>query len=303
MNAADPDLLFDSPTDHPHWIDSACFYLSVPEIHLHGIIFYFFRPNLNMLTGGPVIWDPSGQTSLDCLHYNFSQVQPLPAQAQKFAFEAANSLCVKTREPHKSYALSYDFGGLEFELNWQAIAALHSAPQRDPSSYHAEQPGQMTGWLRINGDRIAVDCASLRDISYGVRDYASIKPGVYCWGSTGSDVFQLLAMGTDRDKKILTGFNLQNDETAALVEGTYRLEEYGRYGARRVSIDAVDERDRPLKVQGRLDDGLLFSGNTTHTVVWSLTEWQWNGSTCWGDNQEFYPAATFRKIARGEMTL
>jgi len=70
-----------------------------------------------------------------------------------------------------------------------------------------------------------------------------------------------------------------------------------------VTIDAIDALDRPLSVQGHLDDDLLFSGNTTHTVVWSLTEWKWNGSSCWGDNQEFYPATTFRKIARGEITL
>ena len=53
MSTTDPDLLVDNPANHPHWIDSACFYLSVPESRLHGFIFYFFRPNLNMLTAGP----------------------------------------------------------------------------------------------------------------------------------------------------------------------------------------------------------------------------------------------------------
>lgn len=302
MSAADPDLLLAVPTDHPHWIDSACFYLSIPELRLHGFIFYFFRPNLNMLTGGPVIWDPSGHTALDCLHYNFTQLQPLPRPAQKFDFEAANSLRVTTLEPHTRYRLTYAFGGLEFELEWQASAPLHAAPQRDPTSYHAEQPGRMTGWLNIEGRRLAVDCASLRDISYGVRDYATISPGAYCWGSTGPDVFQTLSMGTDREQKILTGFLQKDGETAKLVEGVRRIEAYGQYGARRVTIDAVDALGRKLSVAGQVDEGLLFSGNTTHTVVWSLTEWHWQGQTCWGDNQEFYPAPVFRRMARGEVS-
>ena len=305
MSVTDPDLLFATPKDHPHWIDSACFYLSVPELRLHGIIFYFFRPNLNMLTGGPVIWDPSGHTALDCLHYNFSLYQPMPkpvqtVEAQKFNFEAANSLRVTTLEAQRRYALAYNFGGLEFELEWQATGPLHAAPQRDPENYHAEQAGRMTGWLNLEGRKIPVDCASLRDLSYGVRDYAKIHPGAYCWGSTGPDVFQTLSMGTDREQKILTGFLQKDGETAILVEGVRRIDAYGQYGAKRVTLDATDALGRTLHAEGQLDDGLLFSGNTTHTVVWSFTEWNWEGRTCWGDNQEFYPAPTFRRMARGE---
>jgi len=302
MGLTDPDLLMEAPTDHPHWIDSACFYLSVPELRLHGIIFYFFRPNLNMLTGGPVIWDPSGHTALDCLHYNFSQNQPLPKPAQKFDFEAANSLRVTTLEPQNRYALAYAFGGLEFELEWQAIAPLHAAPHRDPTSFHAEQAGRMTGWLNIEGRQIPVDCASLRDVSYGVRDYAKMYPGAYCWGSTGPDVFQTLSMGTAKEQKILTGFLQKDGEISNLVDGVRRIVAYGRYGAKRVTIDAVDALGRQLHVDGKIDDGLLFSGNTTHTVVWSFTEWDWHGHTCWGDTQEFYPARTFRRLARGEIS-
>lgn len=290
------------PSDQPHWIDSACFYLSVPELRLHGFIFYFFRPNLNLLTGGPVIWDPSGHTALDCLHYNFSQYQPIPTGAQKFEFTAANSLRVTTLEPQTRYALSYAFGGLEFDLEWQATAAMHTAPQRDANSFHAEQAGHMSGTLNLEGRRIAVDCASLRDLSYGIRDYARIQPGAYCWGSSGTDLFQTLSMGTDGEQKILTGFLQQDGETAQLVKGVRRIEDYGRYGAKRVTLDAVDALGRTLRVEGKVDDGLLFGANSTHTVVWSFTEWEWQGRTCWGDNQEFYPAPTFRRIARGEVS-
>lgn len=307
MGAADPDFLMldflrAGRNNHPHWIDSACFYLSVPELRLHGFIFYFFRPNLNMLTGGPVIWDPSGQTALDCLHYNFSQYQPIPKPAQKFDFAAENSLRVTILEPQTRYALTYAFGGLEFELEWQATTPIHTAPQRDATNFHAEQAGRMLGWLKIEGRKIPVDCASLRDISYGVRDYAKVYPGAYCWGSTGLNVFQTLSMGTDKEQKILTGFLQKDGETAKLTEGVRRIDAYGRYGAKRMTIDAVDTLGRLLHVEGQLDDGLLFSGNTTHTVVWSFTEWNWEGHKCWGDNQEFYPAPTFRRMARGEIS-
>lgn len=302
MGGLDLDSFKEVPSSHPHWIDSACFYLSVPELRLHGVIFYFFRPNLNLLTGGPVIWDASGQTALDCLHYNFSQYQPIPVSARKFDFEAANSLRVTTLAPRNCYALSYAYGGLEFKLEWRAITPIHAAPQHDPASFHAEQPGRMVGWLKIEGRKIPVDCASLRDLSYGVRDYAKVPPGAYCWGSTGADVFQTLSMGTDKEQTIRAGFLHKDGETAKLVEGKRRIDAYGRYGAKRVTIDALDTLGRSLHVDGEIDEGLLFSGNTTHTVVWSFTQWDWQGVTCWGDNQEFYPATTFRRMARGELS-
>jgi hypothetical protein len=226
----------------------------------------------------------------------------MPKPAQKFDFKAANSLHVTTLEPQSRYALTYAFGGLEFELEWQAITPIHASPQRDPTSFHAEQAGRMTGWLKIEGRQIPVDCASLRDVSYGVRDYAKMSPGAYCWGSTGTDVFQTLSMGTDKEQKILGGFLQKEGEFAKLVEGVRRIDAYGRYGAKRVTIEATDTLGRQLRVEGKVDDGLLFSGNTTHTVVWSFTEWDWLGHTCWGDSQEFYPARTFRRMARGEIS-
>ena len=42
---------------------------------------------------------------------------------------------------------------------------------------------------------------------------------------------------------------------------------------------------------------------TDHTVIWSLAEWDVEGKTFWGDNQEFYPAEMFRRIARREIKL
>jgi hypothetical protein len=57
-----------------------------------------------------------------------------------------------------------------------------------------------------------------------------------------------------------------------------------------------------LQAIGQLDDGLIFTGYTDHTVVWSLVEWDWDGVAHWGDNQEFCSAVRFRKLARGELS-
>ena len=68
-------------------------------------------------------------------------------------------------------------------------------------------------------------------------------------------------------------------------------------------FEGEDKLGRTMRAEGRIDPGLIFTGYTDHTVLWSLTEWDWDGTTHWGDNQEFRPAESFRRIARGEMPV
>jgi hypothetical protein len=102
---------------------------------------------------------------------------------------------------------------------------------------------------------------------------------------------------------VIGGFIWRDGELSSLATGTRTVTEFGAFGPRRVEFNATDQRGRTLTATGRLDDGLIFTGYTDHTVVWSLIEWQCDGVTHWGDNQEFCPVAKFRKIARRELAL
>jgi hypothetical protein len=72
-------------------------------------------------------------------------------------------------------------------------------------------------------------------------------------------------------------------------------------GPAKVLFEAEDKLGRTMRATGIIDPGLVFTGYTDHTVVWSLAEWDWDGVTHWGDNQEFRPAEPFRQLARGEL--
>jgi hypothetical protein len=102
---------------------------------------------------------------------------------------------------------------------------------------------------------------------------------------------------------VIGGFIWKDGTLASIAAGTRRILEFGRFGPRLVEFEATDKLGRSLKATGRIDDGLIFTGYTDHTVVWSLLEWDWDGATHWGDNQEFCSAVRFRKIARGELML
>ena len=303
---------FGDRTDNPYWNESVWFSLSIPERRIHGMIQYYFRPNMGLLNGGPVLWDQSGLHQWNCLHYNWSHLQALPAGAEKFSMQARNSLAVQVLEPLTRYKIDYDRDGLLLDLVWQAAGPCHELVTGDPgqqatAKFHIEQPGRMTGILRRHDAEWRVDCHAMRDTSYGVRDYESLAFGGYFWGIAEHSSFHALCMnsgpGWSREADCIGGYIMQGGAMASLVSGKRTVLEYGEFGPARVVFEGTDALGRSMTAAGTIDPGLVFTGYTDHTVVWSLAEWDWNGVTHWGDNQEFCPAEPFRQMARGEIAL
>jgi hypothetical protein len=294
--------------DNPYWNESVWFSVSIPERHIHGMIQYYFRPNMGMLNGGPVLWDPSGTFQWNCLYYNWSHLQAMPPGAEKFAMTARNSLSVHVIEPLHRYTIEYDHEGFQLELEWTSIGPMHElhtgdAGQTATAKFHIEQPGRMTGVIRRHGEQMRVDCFSMRDTSYGARDYESLASGGYFWGISENSAFHAIAMGGGREAKSIGGFIWKDGEMASLESGRREVLEWGQFGPAKVLWEATDKLGRTMRATGTIDPGLVFTGYTDHTVVWSLIEWDWDGVTLWGDNQEFRPGEPFRQIARGEIKL
>lgn len=294
--------------DNPYWNESVWFSLSIPEKRMHGMIQYYFRPNMGMLNGGPVLWDQSGTSQSNCLYYNWSHLQAAPAGAEKFAMQARNSLTVNVLEPLTRYAIAYAKDGFELDLEWTAIGPMHElktgdAGQQATAKFHIEQPGTMRGTIRRHGEEFAVNCYSMRDTSYGARDYESLARGGYFWGIAENSSFHALCMGAGREASAIGGYIMQDGEMASLASGKREVLEWGKLGPSRVAFEGTDTLGRTMRATGSVDPGLIFTGYTDHSVVWSLVEWDWNGVKHWGDNQEFSPDDTFRRIARGEIKL
>jgi hypothetical protein len=273
MQLPQADRFSDDRDGNPYWNESAWFSISKPSIRMHGFVQYYFRPNMGMLNGGPVLWDPSGTFTWNCLYYNWSHLQAMPPGAEKFDMTALNSLSVKVIEPLARYAIRYDNEGFEADLTWEAIGPVHVLSTGDPGQqaaarFHLEQPGRMRGSIRRDGEQFTIDCHSMRE-----------GPA----------------------QKVTGGFIWKDGELASLVSGSRRVIEYGRHGPSQVLFEATDTLGRTMTATGRIDDGLIFTGYTDHTVVWSLTGWDWDGAELWGDNQEFCSATRFRKLARGEL--
>lgn len=302
------DFFGEGRDSNPYWNESVWFSVSIPERRIHGLIQYYFRPNMGMLNGGPALWDASGTWQWNCLYYNWSHLQAMPPGAEKFTMQARNSLSCRMVEPLKRYKIDYDKEGYTMDLTWEAIGPCHElrtsdAGQSATAKFHIEQPGRMTGKITRHGEVFAIDCFSMRDTSYGAREYESLARGGYFWGIAAESSFHALCMGAGREATCIGGYLMRDGEMASLVSGKRTIVEYGALGPAKVVFEGTDTLGRTMRATGTIDPGLVFTGYTDHTVVWSLTEWDWDGVTHWGDNQEFCPAEPFRQIARGELPL
>jgi hypothetical protein len=302
------DRFADSRDSNPYWNESVWFSFSKVDERVHGFVHYYFRPNMGMLNGGPAMWDASGTLPSNCLYYNWSNLQAVPAGAQKFDMRAPNSLTVKVLEPLTRYSIGYDHEGFQMDLEWSAIGPVHELKSRDPGQkatqrFHIEQPGRMRGIVRSDGREFPIDCFSMRDTSYGPREYGHLTTGGYFWGIADKSAFHAITKGDGAEQKLVGGFLWKDGELGTLVSGTRRITQWGRHGPRRCVFEAIDQHGRSMKATGIIDEGLVFTGYTDHTVVWSLLEWDFDGVKHWGDNQEFCSAVRFRRIARGELKL
>lgn len=308
MNQAVHADYFGPTDDSPYWNESAWFSISIPEQHIHGMIQYYFRPNMGMLNGGPVFWDRERRFQWDCLYYNWSHLQDIPAGAQKFDMKARNSLSCRMIEPLSKYKIDYDKDGFVMDLIWTAIGPVHElktgdAGQAATAKFHIEQPGRMTGTIRRDDQEFAIDCYSMRDTSFGRREYESLASGGYFWGIAQGIAFHAIAMGEGVEGRSIGGFIWKDAAMASLVSGSRKVLEWGQFGPRKVCWTATDTLGRTMMTTGEIDEGLVFTGYTDHIVHWSLVRWHWDGVELWGDNQEFSPTERFRKIARGEIAL
>ena len=310
MTNIDLDNFCPAPLADPFWNESAYFSFSIPEREIHGIMYYFFRPNMHVVMGGPAVWDGSGKTMWDCLYNDWHHIQPIPQGAQKFNFKSHTSMSVELikRQPLGQYHLRYDNNGFKLDLMWTAVAEPHhflgmeieATGASADNRMHFEQIGRAKGTIELNGETLAVDCFGLRDCSWGRRQIDTVKRGSYFWAVADENTaFHVQAMGDEPDQDVVGGFLRLNGVTSSLASGRRLDTVMGELTPDRFRLQITDKLGRSIDITARTLSHLMFNGLPRCQVVWSLFEADFgNGVKGWGDSQEFQPIEKFRQMIR-----
>ena len=84
-----------------------------------------------------------------------------------------------------------------------------------------------------------------------------------------------------------------------LVDGTRNVERDEEHRPARIEIEAVDELGRTLRATGLPVSRCVFNAYP-HMFCWtSLTEWDVDGTRCWGEDQDVWHPGKWRRFVLG----
>jgi hypothetical protein len=311
---------FHDRNDDPYWNESAWFSFMIPERSLHGMFYLYYRPNMKLAAGGPMIWDLSGEQIYDCLYWGFDPYLAMPGTANMFDVTLANSFEVRTIEADKAFAFGYKSDRCSVDMAFESRMDPHIKQDtvKDESQLHGwwadvnvghyDQVGRMTGSFTVDGERYEVDCYSMRDRSWGPRKLLPVRLA-YPWAVASDDHSFLAPAVSDlplsedpvvgTSERIMTGagFYLRDGIKSSLVDGKVSVVERGPDGRPlRQIIDATDELGRALHAEGRTTNLLKLSIYGNWFDWYSQAEWEFDGVRAHGEIEDYHPIELYRRL-------
>lgn len=293
---------FHPPTsDDPTWIETAWFPFWLPELDASVHVRVWFRPNEGVKGGAVSAWRGENRyLAHDSWTGELTGVPDLRDLRSDHGFHLE---CV---EPLDTYRLRHRTDGLELDVTFRALMEPNPvAPEESPGMFagHLEQPGLVRGRVRLRDDWFDVDCASVRDRSWGPR---TMRPGLRLGNAHGTAVdgrgfFVYVNPGPDGRDLITGGYHLRDGRAARLVDGERHTELDGDFPAG-VAIDATDALGRRLRVRGECRNRQSVDAGHDLYAVLNLVRWELpEGGVAWGENHDIWSRQDW--IAAGRSPL
>jgi hypothetical protein len=306
-------------SDDPYWNESHLLTFKNVEQNVMGTMYYWFRPNMKLAVGGPIVWDGHGQDIYNCRFYAFDQCVAMPENANMNDFTLESGLTVRTGELQKNYRYRYERPGVEIDLTFNALNEPYYMPlekeQINPAIInwmteddkklelgHYTQAGRVTGTLDIYGETIEIDGTSLRDHTWGPRKQLTNMPRMRgAWPFAVIDEnnsFQCDAMGElpaeddpifGASERIVAGWHNKDGKWGELKSGTRTVLERAEDGRPlREQVVATDALGRNVKLNGEWLSWLKFPCYSDCVPTWGLCKWTFDdGRECVGEAMDY----------------
>jgi hypothetical protein len=189
---------------------------------------------------------------------------------------------------------------VRFDAIHPAIIATRPIGNTQLYGGRIDQCGRVTGELVLAGEKIAIDCLSMRDRSWGTRrdDNRDMNIGYFHATATDKDAFLVVSnhatavdgQSNDAEAPIVMGYLIKDGEYQALSQGTVSFKRDAGGRPLSTEIRGRDVTGRPLSASGSALShfaSLAFPGLFN---ISSLASWQFNGISCIGELQNtMYP--------------
>jgi len=303
----DADDNFHSCSNDPFETETCWFCFNVPERRMGGWLWGAVRPNLGLSMHSIFVWDDTGTAPWELPYFATQFSQPLPPERDLRAFTFTEGFSVRMLEPLTRYHVAYqDRQLLSVDLTFDGVSAPHRFASGKPpfgASPHLDQAGRMHGEIVLRGERIAVDCHTIRDRSWGPRpDHKGGRIGYDFCTATAGEAFMVFARPQELDEQgaeiVNHGYVVRDGARSNIAEGRRRVRRDPKAGwVEEIHIDCKDERGAPLQAHGRALSR-MFIPRARGITVNTLLHWRFNGVEGWGEDQDAWRFDQWRSACR-----
>lgn len=294
----------------PAWFEAFWFGLCVPEIDLVVYIYPWFRTVLGNWGGGVLAWDGHGALPWTMVHNDYRWSEPLGDAAlliRDNKLDAPQGITIDCLQPGTVYSIAYDNPALAIDVTFTAVAPSNLMERATADTHlfagHIDQPGHITGTVRVADKSYPVDCHWVRDRSWGPRrnDNTAMHIGYYHATASASDAFLAVtdASGDPDKSTLITGYLIRDGMSSPLVSGTAHLTRAADLSPATATIEATDSLGRELQAKGVSRTRLAYQIQPGMFNWSTLARWEFGDAVADGELQDTWHPDKYRSFARG----
>ena len=284
-------------SDNFYETETYWFSFFVPERNIGAWIYTGVRQNAGVTHGGMWLWDHTAVDPWGIPFYeNFSALKLPTFDGATLA--SPTGATIEVVQPGMVYNLRYvDRKRINAELAFHGLeqpVALRRGTPPYPAASHYDQTGHVTGHVMLDGERIDVDCYAMRDRSWGPRTERGYGRVGYTWLADPGCSLLTYAAPTDRTDDIHSGYIRRGDDVTRIIGGERKLVRSACSLVDSLEIAVVDGNGTELAVTGRARSRMILPAATS-VCVNTLLEFEIDGRTVYGEDQEVWPIERFRQ--------
>lgn len=165
-----------SPDDNPFWAETTWWSFNVPERRLGGWLHAQFNTTRGTVTWRVYVWDPSGARSDELRYFRMESEVPMddPTPDLRRITIPGGGFSVEMLRPLRDYRVEFSDLQADFAVRF-TFEGVHDPRRYTPGEppfmehTHLDQLGHVVGELVLSGERIPIDCYSIRDRSWAPR--------------------------------------------------------------------------------------------------------------------------------------
>ncbi|HUZ09824.1 MAG TPA: hypothetical protein VMU76_06615 [Acidimicrobiales bacterium] len=331
------DDTYHQVSDDPFEFETNWWSFNIPERKIGSWLHAGYHANRNQVTWRVFVWDPSGADLGRLAYYkNVADVAiPAGADLRDLTFPGGG-YSVKMLTPLMDYYIAYSDEDADFsiELEFRAVHPPHRfTPGEAPAMHnpHLDQLCRITGELVLHGERIPVDCHSVRDRTWGPRgghhsqsqkpeyvrgNYRVAVPGGPRWREIererGRGRIQYIFGHTDAETGFLSFVRPQDGDAAGwspmnvgwlLKDGVFERLDKTKSRSRNfrdpdtgwsahMQVDMTDVTGRTMEAEGFAVSHMCEHGSGSN----ALMRWEYEGRIGWGEDQDGWRLDHFAKM-------